>query len=164
LITCKWASCAAAPFSSKESFTTHIETAHLLPFLWHAGDGPRNSSPSPSSQSPTTTPTTSTSSTPSITTPNLPKYLLNAEGKQVTPSIQDQQFENDDDRKKRQARINRVLQLRDENAPLEPDYTSREREIIGEVAAAKQARLRMYQEYADRLDRGGEEVRRWRGS
>jgi hypothetical protein len=141
-ITCKWAACPSASFPSLPSFTTHLETAHLLPHLWHAGDGPRN-----------TTTATTTNNPP----PPLPSYLFNAQGDQVTPSITTQQLENDDDRKRRQARIQRVLLLRDRHAPEEPEYTEREREIIGEVFGAKQARLRMLGAYAEMVGKGGME-------
>jgi hypothetical protein len=152
-ITCKWAACPSAPFPSPSSFTTHLETAHLLPHLWHAGDGPRNTTPS--LPNPTLTNTTNTSTTNNPLP--LPAYLFNAQGDQVTPSITTQQLENDDDRKKRQARIQRVLLLRDHHAPEEPEYTEREKEIIGEVFAAKQARLRMLGAYAERVGKGGME-------
>lgn len=141
-IPCKWASCPSAPFPSLQSFTTHLETAHLLPHLWHVGDGPRNTTTSP----------TSTPTTPNTT---LPPYLFNAQGTQVTPSITTQELENEDDRKRRQARIHRVLALRDQHAPEEPDYTEREKEIIGEVFAAKQAKLRMLGAYAEWVGKGG---------
>ncbi|KAK3297638.1 uncharacterized protein B0H64DRAFT_392671, partial [Chaetomium fimeti] len=52
-LPCKWASCKSAPLPSRESFASHIEAAHLLPFRWHVGDGPRNTTP-PSSQNPVT--------------------------------------------------------------------------------------------------------------
>ncbi|KAK4154263.1 hypothetical protein C8A00DRAFT_14573 [Chaetomidium leptoderma] len=138
-LRCKWSTCTTSPLPSLETFTTHLETAHLLPYLWHAGDGPRNNS---SSSSPKTS--------------GLPSYLFSPDGKhQVTPSIDSQQQENDDDRKKRQARINRVLVLRDRHAPPEPEYTPREVEIIGEVMRAKRARQRMFGEYAARVCGGG---------
>lgn len=44
---CKWSSCKATPFPSRDSFAAHVESAHLVPYLWHVGDGPRNSTPTP---------------------------------------------------------------------------------------------------------------------
>ncbi|KAK4038101.1 hypothetical protein C8A01DRAFT_17762 [Parachaetomium inaequale] len=148
-LACKWATCTHPPLPSRDSFAAHLETAHLLPYLWHVGDGPRNSTPTTTLSLTTTTTTTTTTAT------TLPRYLFNALGEQVTPSVHTQQVENEDDRKKRQARINRVLRLRDQNAPEEPEYTARELEIIGEVVGAKRARKRMFREYAERVCGGG---------
>ncbi|EAQ86632.1 hypothetical protein CHGG_07885 [Chaetomium globosum CBS 148.51] len=142
-LPCRWASCTCTPLHSRESFASHIDTAHLLPIRWHVGDGPRNTTPPPK---PTTTKTT---------TPQLPTYLFNAAGEQVTPSITTQQIENEDERKRRAARVNRVLLLRDRHAPDEPDYGPRELEIVGEALAAKQKRQRMLREYAERGCVGG---------
>ncbi|KAK4122707.1 hypothetical protein N657DRAFT_475261 [Parathielavia appendiculata] len=134
--SCKWSTCTAV-LRTHDSFKAHIEKFHLLPYHWHAGDGPRNTTPS--SSSPSTTTTTATTSPPH----KLPSYLFNALGEQVTPSVHDQQLETEDDRKKRQARINRVLLLRDRNAPEEPGYTARELDIIAQAVAEKRARQRM---------------------
>lgn len=160
---CKWASCTVSPFTTLDTFKSHVETAHLLPYLWHVGDGPQNSTPSPSlslpSRQPTLPPSTTNNDNPP---PALPPYLFNADGEQVTPSIDDQQPETDDDRRERQVRINRVVQQRDRNAPEEPDYTARELEIIGEVARAKRARQKMLGEYADAVLEGGAGGEGWR--
>ncbi|KAH6621062.1 hypothetical protein B0J18DRAFT_431437 [Chaetomium sp. MPI-SDFR-AT-0129] len=158
---CEWASCTVSPFPTLDTFKSHVETAHLLPYLWHVGDGPQNNTPSPSLSLPSRQPTLPHSTNNATTIANnnpphpLPHYLFNAHGEQVTPSIHDQQRETDDDRRKRQARINRVVQQRDRNAPEEPDYTARELEIIGEVARAKRARQKMLGEYADAVLEGG---------
>ncbi|GAB1313247.1 hypothetical protein MFIFM68171_03457 [Madurella fahalii] len=133
-LTCRWTSCTHPSLPSRESFAAHIEKAHLSPFLWHVGDGPRNTPPW---AKPDTSP--------------LPTYLFDAQGMQVTPSIRDQQFENDDDRKKRQVRIHRIIQQRDSNAPEEPQYTQEELAEMAAVMGEKQARQRMFREYADRV-------------
>ncbi|AEO61667.1 hypothetical protein MYCTH_2121442 [Thermothelomyces thermophilus ATCC 42464] len=138
-LPCKWSNCTAMPLPSRDSFAAHVETAHLIPYLWHAGDGPRNSTPTP--------PTTSTTTAAEP----LPSYLFNERGEQVTPSIAGQQVENEEERKKRQARVNRVLLQRDQNAPEEPDYTPRELEMITELMSAKRARQEMFREYARRV-------------
>jgi hypothetical protein len=80
----------------------------------------------------------------------------------VTPSIATQQLETEDDRKKRQARLNRVLLQRDRNAPPEPDYSPRELEMIAKVVGEKRARQRMLREYAERVSGGGEGLEGWR--
>ncbi|KAL2019128.1 hypothetical protein VTK56DRAFT_10079 [Thermocarpiscus australiensis] len=162
-LTCKWANCADKQpnqrFSSQEAFAAHIETAHLAPFVWHVGDGPRNSTPSPLLTL-STKATTTTASAGGITAAKdkdpLPSYLFDAHGNQVTPSVRDQQFENEDDRKKRQSRISRIIQQRDSNAPEEPDFTQSELEEMAAVMSAKRAKQRMFREYAERVCGAGE--------
>jgi hypothetical protein len=154
---CKWSTCTAV-LPALDAFTSHVEQSHLLPYRWHAGDGPRNITPSSPSSTPATNPTTSLS-TSAI---KLPSYLFNARGEQVTPSIETQQLETEDDRKKRQARINRVLLQRDRNAPPEPDYSPRELEMIAKVVGEKRARQRMLREYAERVCGEGDGLEGWR--
>ncbi|KAK4101519.1 hypothetical protein N658DRAFT_471427 [Parathielavia hyrcaniae] len=143
---CRWSTCTAI-HATHDSFASHMEQSHLLPYLWHAGDGPRNT-------------TTITSSSPSAHKP--PPYLFNARGEQVTPSVHDQHLKTEDDRKKRQARINRVLLLRDRHAPEEPDYTAWELDVIAQVVGEKRARQRLLREYAERVCGGGEGLEGWR--
>ncbi|KAG7285214.1 hypothetical protein NEMBOFW57_009835 [Staphylotrichum longicolle] len=147
---CKWSTCTTPPLPSFASFTAHIEAAHLLPHLWHAGEGPRNTVPSPSSST----------SEPRPPNPNpnshskLPAYLLDPlTGRQVTPSVATQEMENEDDRRRRQARINRVLALRDRHAPDEVEYTAREMGMIARVLAERRARQKMFGEYKERVER-----------
>ncbi|KAK4132860.1 hypothetical protein BT67DRAFT_405490, partial [Trichocladium antarcticum] len=138
-LVCKWAACAQ-PLPTKEAFATHIEAAHLAPFLWHVGDGPRNTASAPSR---------------APSQPALPQYLFDHHGNQVTPSVQGQQVENDDDRKKRQARINRLLLQRDRNAPDEPQYDPAAVEEMAAFMEQKRARQRMLGKYAERVCGGG---------
>ncbi|SPQ27597.1 f65721b8-3178-4fee-ab56-862a58cfbcc9 [Thermothielavioides terrestris] len=186
-LTCKWATCVSPPLPTRDAFAAHVETAHLCPFLWHAGDGPRNSTPSPSfplhprrpaSNNLRHHPRQQTDSSNSTSNNNnnnnnsnntndaddpLPAYLFDAAGNQVTPSVRDQQTETDEDRRRRAARIARALAQRDRNAPDEPEYTARELEDMAAAAAAKRAAQRMFREYADRVRRGGEGWEGWRG-
>lgn len=168
--TCKWANCTPQTLPTKEAFSSHIETAHLTPLLWHVGDGPRNTSTTITTKSPPNNPlpnpdVSPTKTTSKSTNPSLPSYLFSPNGKTlITPSIRDQQVENEDDRKKRQARVNRVLAQRDRNAPEEPMYDARELEEMARFMSEKQARQRMLREYADRYlgwggGEGGSEVR-----
>jgi hypothetical protein len=92
----------------------------------------------------------------------LPSYLFDSKGNQVTPSIRDQQLENEDDRKKRQARLNRVVQQRDAKAPDEPKYTVEELKGMAEVMNEKRARQKMFRDYADRVC-GDDGMAEWRG-
>ncbi|KAK3898397.1 hypothetical protein C8A05DRAFT_19010 [Staphylotrichum tortipilum] len=144
-VRCEWSTCLSSSpspettpsFPTLAAFTSHLETSHLLPHLWHIGDGPRNTHPPfPLPSSP-------------------PTYLLNSHGEQVTPSVRGQlQIERKEERKKRAARLARVLMLRDRHAPEEPAYTAWEVRVIGEVADGKRKRLRMLREYAEGLGRG----------
>ncbi|KAL2116737.1 hypothetical protein VTJ04DRAFT_8905 [Mycothermus thermophilus] len=197
-ITCRWRSCPAAaaaePFPSLEAFTAHVDTVHIPPFLWHLGDGPRNSTPSadilrltpsagvtkhriiPStngtgasthrgrSTSEETTTTTSTTNDDEThpAAPKLPPYLFNAAGEQVTPSIHDQQLETDEDRRRRAARVHRVLVLQNLHAPEEPVYTAREMAAVAEAVREKQARRKMFEEYAEWIEKMGEEGEKWK--
>ncbi|KAL2135224.1 hypothetical protein VTI74DRAFT_9316 [Chaetomium olivicolor] len=163
-ITCKWHSCRTPNLASASSFASHVETVHLPSFLWHVGDGPRNSTPTPALTVPSATPTTAPIPKNPHSSPKetpLPSYLFNAAGEQVTPSIRDQQLESEDDRKKRQARLNRVIWQRDQNAPEEPEYTAREMEEMKRVAREKLAKQEMLREYAVKVRRAGMEE--WRG-
>ncbi|KAJ4306929.1 hypothetical protein N0V88_000301 [Collariella sp. IMI 366227] len=81
---------------------------------------------------------------------SLPYYLFNAHGTQVTPSINTQQLESEDDRKRRQARLNKVIAQRDANAPDEPEYTEAQIEEMARVVEEKRARVRGLREYADK--------------
>lgn len=51
----------------------------------------------------------------------LPEYLFDEEGNQVTPSILHQELENEEERKIRRKRLHRLLLQRDRNAPEEPE-------------------------------------------
>ncbi|KAG9238757.1 hypothetical protein BJ875DRAFT_367288 [Amylocarpus encephaloides] len=79
-VTCRWGKCAAkheegVAFKEKEEWKDHIEDAHLIPFSWHMGDGPKDDS--------------------ATFSPHLPKpdirltqpWLFDVEGNQVTPLV-----------------------------------------------------------------------------
>ncbi|KAL2265454.1 hypothetical protein VTJ83DRAFT_6554 [Remersonia thermophila] len=173
IISCRWASCTVEPFRSLEDFAAHAEAAHLAPFLWHVGDGPRNTTPSAVVLPLTKTGiskrrivaaaavTSTTDNLDDDADPPLPRYLFNADGEQVTPSIRDQQTETEEDRRRRAQRVQRVLALQDQNAPAEPELTPREMQAIAKAARERQEKRKMLEEYAERLMRGGEEVEGW---
>jgi hypothetical protein len=87
-----------------------MEDAHLVPFVWHVGDGPRNAMVDYKAVA---------NRTPEEAADELPGYLFDAEGNQVTPSVLHQEFENEEERKERVRRLRRVLAERDRNAPEE---------------------------------------------
>lgn len=124
--SCRWGKCAAAAaagraedqagggrrgrrtvFASADEFGSHVEDWHLVPFVWHVGDGPRN------------TVVEYKVKTPDEAAVDLPDYLFDEEGNQVTPSVLNQEFENDEERKERRRRLHRLLLERDRNAPEE---------------------------------------------
>ncbi|KAK4180341.1 hypothetical protein QBC36DRAFT_320380 [Triangularia setosa] len=157
LIVCKWSTCLSSPTPRFENdFRIHVEEAHLIPFAWHCGDGPQNTSCNPQPQ----------------ITPQLPKYLFDEEGRQVTPSVEDQQIETEDDRKRRYARINALIERRDQNAPDEPEYEPEQMIVITKSLHERKRRQKELRDYADYvmgldgavLGEGEKEERmRWRG-
>ena len=110
---CRWAKCAHNPspthLPSRQDLQEHVESVHLVPFAWHAGDGPRN--------------TSSEAETPHTQggTGALPAYLFDSEGNQITPSALHQEFEDEEERKARRKRLRRILLQRDRNAPEEEE-------------------------------------------
>ncbi|KAK0747542.1 hypothetical protein B0T21DRAFT_279030 [Apiosordaria backusii] len=157
VIVCKWSTCLSSPIPRfVDEFRAHMEEAHLIPFAWHCGDGPKNTSANPQPQNPS----------------QLPNYLFDAEGRQVTPSVKDQQIETEDDRKRRVARINALLEKRDENAPDEPEYGQEDMIAITKILNEKRKRQKELREYAEWVTGGDgpvlgeeerEERRTWRG-
>ncbi|KAH6897460.1 hypothetical protein B0T10DRAFT_476886 [Thelonectria olida] len=102
--TCGWASCAKkdAPrsFDNDEEFKAHIEEAHLVPFAWHVGDGPQNSSGADAKQE-----------------EDIPDFLKDESGHQVTPSIKNQQVEDLFTWRNNRRRLKELIMRRDENLP-----------------------------------------------
>lgn len=109
--TCRWGKCARATrprsLPSRDAFQRHAEDVHLVPFAWHVGDGPQNTS------------SEAEVARSKETSDRLPKYLFGEGGSQVTPSILHQELENEDERKVRRRRLHRLLLERDRNAPEE---------------------------------------------
>ncbi|KAH8907044.1 hypothetical protein BR93DRAFT_663396 [Coniochaeta sp. PMI_546] len=108
--SCRWGKCSLLPresFASGAEFERHMEVRHLLPFVWHVGDGPRNTIMEYKVK------------TPDEAADDLLGYLFDEDGNQVTPSVLHQQFENDEERKERRRRLHRLLLERDRNAPEE---------------------------------------------
>lgn len=182
--TCKWAFCHNKRLQSKlppldlptkPDFEAHVDEHHLIPFLWHVGDGPCNTSiDSPLSEKPltitsalppptisipshpadttaTSTSTITTTKTPGLKPQPLPPYLFDASGNQVTPSVRDQLYENDDDKRRRRARLERVHTQRDENAAPEPVYTQAERDAMEASLAIKKKKQDEFWEYYDKV-------------
>ncbi|KAK0705314.1 hypothetical protein B0H67DRAFT_649659 [Lasiosphaeris hirsuta] len=171
--TCKWADCSSKhemplDLPTREAFEAHIEQAHLVPYAWHLGDGPRNSSGY--SPDPTAVPPINPLSVAVLNkrgngkgkgkgrddTPPLPTYLFDAHGNQVTPSVHNQQLETDEDRRKRRQRLARLNQQRDNNAPEEPIRSREEIAAMSAAISAKKARQRMFRDYRVAVCGGGD--------
>lgn len=110
VLQCKWARCGeAAPcptFSSRDRFERHMEERHLVPFTWHLGDGYGNNM----------APVEARGASDSV-----PDYLLDDEGKQVTPSVKDQEVEDFITWRNNRRRLRELLLQRDANAPYEDE-------------------------------------------
>lgn len=134
--TCKWADCAAKhpePLQLPgEKFGEHVEKKHLIQVLWQRGEGPKNTSiPSPWISAPATNEST---------------WLYNANGEQVTPQI-GLQVETDEERKKRRAQLDRLMNQRDSNAAPEPIHTLEENEGIAQAEIKRKQKKRMFRDY-----------------
>ncbi|KAK4202588.1 hypothetical protein QBC40DRAFT_276207 [Triangularia verruculosa] len=158
LIICEWAACHVTPTPrTEEDFRSHLEEAHLIPFAWHCGDGPQNTSAIATPQPPS----------------ELPGYLFDAEGRQVTPSMGNPEVETDEERKRRIARMHALKTLAAQNAEDEPDEPELDEAQIISIEEAMMEKLRRRQElmdYAayvlelDGLEEGEKEERmKWRG-
>lgn len=76
-----------------------MDEAHLVPYAWHVGDGPRNSGRATRAGD------------------ELPGFLNDAEGNQVTPSIRGQEVEDAATWRMNRRRLRELLVRRNENLP-----------------------------------------------
>lgn len=106
---CLWGGCvdeSTSRFRSADELEGHVENAHLVPFAWHVGDGPKVSLPG----------------TPEVGEDGaLPRYLFDAEGRQVTPSVRDQQVEDHAASKARKMKLRAWLREMQEAMPFEEE-------------------------------------------
>ncbi|KAI1188373.1 hypothetical protein F5B17DRAFT_395612 [Nemania serpens] len=93
-------------FKTEDEFEHHMETRHFPGFLWHMGDGYQNKG----------------IETLRDKAGEVPAYLLDKDGSQVTPSVADQRVESDLQRKERKRRLRRLLYQQNENAPSEEEW------------------------------------------
>ncbi|KAI1471359.1 uncharacterized protein F4812DRAFT_176216 [Daldinia caldariorum] len=109
-LVCQWGKCAARDtpikFASETEFEEHMEKAHFRSFVWHMGDGYQNEG----------------ISTLKRDADELPEYLFDEDGNQVTPSIAEQRLEDDQEYKERKRKLRRLLIQQDENAPTEEEW------------------------------------------
>ncbi|KAF5542278.1 hypothetical protein FNAPI_10036 [Fusarium napiforme] len=109
-INCLWGECGKlekpSEFETDEEFKEHIEEAHLVPLSWHCGDGFNNN--------------LGERSLPN-TAEDVPDYLKDEHGNQVTPSIRDQQEEDLLTWRKNRRKLKDLLIRMNDNLPDESD-------------------------------------------
>ncbi|KAJ3569119.1 hypothetical protein NPX13_g6190 [Xylaria arbuscula] len=102
-------------FQTEEEFESHMEKKHFANYLWHLGEGCQNNGIWTLKNKPD----------------KLPTYLFDKQGKQVTPSIADQQVESEVQHKKRRRKLRRLLQQQNDNAPSEEEWMKQMLGILG---------------------------------
>ncbi|VUC30323.1 unnamed protein product [Clonostachys rosea] len=114
---CQWGRCGDVvkvegvereTFDSVTELRMHIGEQHLVPFGWHVGDGPRNRSGA-----------AAFACADGTEEEDIPGYLKDALGNQVTPSIKDQQVEDYLTWRANRQRLRELLLKREENLPSE---------------------------------------------
>ncbi|KAM0255799.1 hypothetical protein ACHAQJ_005386 [Trichoderma viride] len=109
---CRWGKCAQRAtfdtFPDEPSLRAHIEKAHLIPFSWHVGDGPQNTD----------------SPKPPLEDEEIPDYLQDEQGNQVTPSIRNQEIEDFVTWKNNRQKLKDLLVRMNENLPSEESDSS----------------------------------------
>ncbi|KAL7909976.1 hypothetical protein GGI35DRAFT_350989 [Trichoderma velutinum] len=109
-LVCRWGKCAQSSESSPPyqfpdvpSLRTHVEKKHLIPFSWHTGDGPQNYG-APNQR---------------LKDEEIPDYLKDHQGNQVTPSIRDQEVEDFATWKHNRQKLKDLLIQLNDNLPSE---------------------------------------------
>ena len=127
--SCKWGKCAMEqPLTickDREALVRHIEESHLWPLVWHTGDGPRSQiiSRHPLKYGDECVDVEGAEDS------SIPDFLLDDRGKQVTPSVKDQQLEDMITWRNNRRKLRELLRHREENLADDEDE--------GEVGAAK---------------------------
>ncbi|KAI0025122.1 hypothetical protein F4780DRAFT_414642 [Xylariomycetidae sp. FL0641] len=107
---CRFGKCAEMPsptvFATIKEFEEHMEKTHFVKHLWHMGEGCKNDG----------------IETLERDADKLPAYLFDKDGKQVTPSVRDQQMETDQQAKDRKRRLRLLLIQQQENALTDEEY------------------------------------------
>ncbi|KAI1322936.1 hypothetical protein F5Y16DRAFT_384973 [Xylariaceae sp. FL0255] len=109
LLVCRYSGCkdTVPEFETRAEFERHLEKKHFAWYLWHMGDGPQNKG---------------IWTLKEVTTNELPSYLFDADGVQITPSVRDQRVENDVEFRERKRKLKRLLYEQNENAPSEEEW------------------------------------------
>jgi hypothetical protein len=105
-IECLWGKCGRLEeppeFEEDEGFKEHVEEAHLVPLSWHVGDGPNNFAGR---------------GLPKKEDEDIPDYLKDKHGNQVTPSIRDQEEEDLLTWRKNRRKLKELLIRMNDNLP-----------------------------------------------
>ncbi|ETS79575.1 hypothetical protein PFICI_09428 [Pestalotiopsis fici W106-1] len=109
---CRWGKCSAqsepVTFQDEEAWTSHMEQKHLIPYSWHMGDGIQNRGIEELKKD--------------IDSEELPRYLFFEDGQQVTPSIRDQQFDDQQATLDRKRMLSDIRRQAEENAPTDQEH------------------------------------------
>lgn len=114
-LRCRWGACGLQEQGQEQLFITpealheHMEEEHLVPFVWHVGDGVRNQKLILSSELSTED------------DEKAPAYLLGPDGEQVTPWVKGQEVEDFLTWRANRNRLKQILLQRDQNAPFEEE-------------------------------------------
>ncbi|KAI0198746.1 hypothetical protein F4808DRAFT_435032 [Astrocystis sublimbata] len=115
-LTCRFVRCndRSPPlrFDTDIEFQQHMEKKHFRAYLWHMGEGYQNNG----------------IETLGKKAGELPTYLFDNDGSQVTPSVTAQRIENDMQRKDRKRKLRHLLIEQNENAPSEEEW---KKQILG---------------------------------
>ncbi|GAP87867.1 putative c2h2 finger domain-containing protein [Rosellinia necatrix] len=110
VLTCRFPHCkdldSPLHFKTGSEFEQHMETKHFAGYLWHLGEGYQNNG----------------ISTLKKMADQLPAYLFDRFGNQVTPSVANQRLETDIQRKERRRKLRKFLYQQNENAPSEEEW------------------------------------------
>lgn len=124
-LVCRWGGCGRGErehppaFAEVGKFHEHMDERHLLPYVWHVGDGHRN-------RKRVVKPTEEGE-------PEVPAYLLGPDGEQVTPWVKEQQQEDFQTWRNNRRRLKEILLQRDANAPLEEGEDGEESKENGDT-------------------------------
>ncbi|KAL4732591.1 hypothetical protein ACLX1H_001609 [Fusarium chlamydosporum] len=109
-IECLWGKCGRLEeppeFEDDEGFEKHAEEAHLVPLSWHVGDGPNNFGEQDLQKK---------------ENDDIPDYLKDEHGNQVTPSIRDQEEEDLLTWRKNRRKLKELLIRMNDNLPDQVD-------------------------------------------
>ncbi|PFH59980.1 hypothetical protein XA68_11594 [Ophiocordyceps unilateralis] len=117
---CRWGKCAdtARALATVDDFRHHVEEAHLVPMSWHMGDGPRNSGgQGRDRRHGAAGGDDDDDDDEDDDEEEIPDYLKDAQGVQVTPSIRDQEVEDVLTWRMNRRKLKELLIRRDENLP-----------------------------------------------
>ena len=122
--SCRWAECAldGAGLRSAQELGDHVERAHLVPMSWHVGDGPDNTSGRERKRKRRKAPGTANEEDGDEEEgeeEEIPDYLRDRHGKQVTPSVAQQRVEDLAAWQTSRRKLRELLRRRDENLPSE---------------------------------------------